>query len=110
MERSVRNGRLEPLEAYRTGPSAHRPEGATNIPRRNHRLPYTLQDDQLLWDYMQKFERDESAMINGRRIYQEFADMVSKPCSFDCFEAGFLQSFTVFSIRGTLTSLIEIIT
>lgn len=84
MERSIRNGRLEPLEAYRAGPSAHRPEGATHIPRRNTRLPYTLQDDQLLWDYMQVFEKDERAMINGRIIYQEFSDIVSKICRLPC--------------------------
>ncbi|KAL4873024.1 hypothetical protein BDV12DRAFT_115530 [Aspergillus spectabilis] len=73
IERSVQNGRLEDLEAHRAGPSTARPVGATDIPARGHRLAYSLQDDQFIWDYMQPYERDSSAAIRGNKIYQELA-------------------------------------
>ncbi|KKK15839.1 hypothetical protein ARAM_004543 [Aspergillus rambellii] len=74
VETSVRNGKLENLEAYRAGPSAARPVGATHIPSRGHRLPYTMQEDQILWDWMQPYENDKSAPISGNKIYQDLAE------------------------------------
>ncbi|KAF7587990.1 hypothetical protein BBP40_006442 [Aspergillus hancockii] len=73
VEWSIRNGKLEDLEKHRAGPSAARPVGATNIPTRSHKLPYTLEDDQFLWDWMSPYEEDSNAPIQGNRIYQELA-------------------------------------
>lgn len=73
VEWSVKNGQLEDLEKHRAGPSAARPVGATHIPTRSHRLPFTLEDDQHLWDYMADYEKDPNARIQGNRIYQELA-------------------------------------
>ncbi|KAE8351635.1 TRF2-interacting telomeric protein/Rap1 C terminal domain-containing protein [Aspergillus coremiiformis] len=73
VEWSVRNGKLEDLEKHRAGPSAARPVGATHIPTRRHRLPYTLEDDQYLWDQMVPYEEDPNASIHGNKIYQKLA-------------------------------------
>lgn len=76
IERSAQRGILQDLEDFKAGPSSNRPVGATNIPARSHRLPYTIQDDQFIWDYMQKYENNPSASIRGNRIYQELAAKV----------------------------------
>ncbi|KAB8251959.1 TRF2-interacting telomeric protein/Rap1 C terminal domain-containing protein [Aspergillus flavus] len=73
VEWSVRNGKLEDLQNHRAGPSAARPVGATNIPTRSHPIPYTLEDDQWLWDRMAEYEKDPNASIGGNKIYQELA-------------------------------------
>ncbi|PWY78282.1 hypothetical protein BO70DRAFT_317087 [Aspergillus heteromorphus CBS 117.55] len=73
VEASLAKGELRNLDDYRAGPSAPRPVGATYIPTRGHKVPYTLQDDQLLWDWMEPFERDPRASIKGNKIYQELA-------------------------------------
>lgn len=77
MEKSVNNKRLEPLETYRAGPSAHRPVGATHIPTRGRRVQFTLEDDQILWDWMQPYERDPGAPVHGYTIYKKLAEKVS---------------------------------
>ncbi|PWY91918.1 hypothetical protein BO94DRAFT_617613 [Aspergillus sclerotioniger CBS 115572] len=71
VEDSYRKGKLQNLESYRAGPSAARPVGATNIPTRGHKVYYTLEDDQLLWDWMQRYEQNPKASIRGNKIYQE---------------------------------------
>ncbi|RAK97761.1 putative transcription factor Rap1 [Aspergillus ibericus CBS 121593] len=73
VEDSYRKGELQDLENYRAGPSEARPVGATNIPTRGHKVYYTLEDDQLLWDWMQPHERNPRASIRGNKIYQELA-------------------------------------
>ncbi|PYI33156.1 hypothetical protein BP00DRAFT_434768 [Aspergillus indologenus CBS 114.80] len=73
IEDSIRKGRMQNLEPYRAGPSEARPVGASYIPTRNHKVPYTVADDQCLWDWMQKYERDSTASISGNKIYQELA-------------------------------------
>ncbi|RAL16376.1 putative transcription factor Rap1 [Aspergillus homomorphus CBS 101889] len=73
VEDSIRQGRMQSLEAYRAGPSEARPVGASYIPTRSHKVPYTIADDQLLWDWVQKYERDPDASISGNKIYQELA-------------------------------------
>ncbi|KAE8151207.1 TRF2-interacting telomeric protein/Rap1 C terminal domain-containing protein [Aspergillus avenaceus] len=73
VEQSVRNGKLEDLEKHRAGPSSARPVGATNIPTRSHRFPYTLNDDQILWDWMEPYELNLNAPVSGNKIYQELA-------------------------------------
>ncbi|PYI14253.1 hypothetical protein BO99DRAFT_345443 [Aspergillus violaceofuscus CBS 115571] len=76
IEDSIRKGRMQNLEPYRAGPSEARPVGASYIPTRNHKVPYTVADDQFLWDWMQKYERDSTASISGNKIYQELAAKV----------------------------------
>ncbi|KAF7117910.1 hypothetical protein CNMCM5793_007241 [Aspergillus hiratsukae] len=74
VEDSVRRGKLADLETYRAGPSAQRPVGATHIATRAHRIPYSLQDDQLLWDWVQPYEKDPRASISGNLIYKQLAE------------------------------------
>ncbi|KAI9046280.1 putative transcription factor Rap1 [Aspergillus affinis] len=71
VEDSIRQGRLQKLEDYRCASSAPRPVGATNLPSRGHKILYTVQDDQELWDWVQTYEGDPSASIKGNKIYQE---------------------------------------
>ncbi|PYH45093.1 putative transcription factor Rap1 [Aspergillus saccharolyticus JOP 1030-1] len=73
VEDSLREGRMQNLEPYRAGPSEARPVGASYIPTRNHKVPYTIADDQVLWDWVQQYERDPTASIAGNKIYQELA-------------------------------------
>lgn len=80
MEASIRHGRLVSLEAYKAGPSAARPVGATYIPARSVKVGYSLQEDQELWDWMQQFERIPGYPINGNKVYQEMAAVVSISC------------------------------
>ncbi|RHZ62131.1 putative transcription factor Rap1 [Aspergillus thermomutatus] len=74
VEDSVRRGELADLEAYRAGPSAPRPVGATHIATRAHKVAYSLQDDQLLWDWLQPYEKDPRAPISGNLIYKQLAE------------------------------------
>ncbi|OOF99099.1 hypothetical protein ASPCADRAFT_127664 [Aspergillus carbonarius ITEM 5010] len=74
VEDSYRRGELQDLESYRAGPSAARPVGATNIPTRGHKVYYTLEDDQLLWDWMQPYEQNPKASIRGNKIYQKLEE------------------------------------
>ncbi|GAQ03385.1 telomeric repeat-binding factor 2-interacting protein 1 [Aspergillus lentulus] len=74
VEDSVRRGELADLEAYRAGPSAPRPVGATHISTRAHKIAYSLQDDQLLWDWVQPYEKDPRAPISGNLIYKQLAE------------------------------------
>ncbi|KAL4804509.1 Rap1 Myb domain-containing protein [Aspergillus unguis] len=73
IEKSIQRGILQDLDDYKAGPSSMRPVGATNVPTRGHRLAYTTQDDQFLYDYMQPYERSGGASIRGNKIYQELA-------------------------------------
>ncbi|EAW06482.1 putative transcription factor Rap1 [Aspergillus clavatus NRRL 1] len=74
VEDSIRNGRLADLEAYRAGPSAPRPVGATHIPNRAHKVPYTISDDQMLFDWLQPLEKNPRAAVSGNVIYKEIAE------------------------------------
>ncbi|KAL4733313.1 Rap1 Myb domain-containing protein [Aspergillus similis] len=73
IEKSVQKGRLENLEAYKAGPSTARPVGATNIPCKGQRSPFTTEEDQLIYDYMQTHEQDPLSSVMGNKIYQLFA-------------------------------------
>ena len=81
VENSIENGRLEDLSDYQVGRRSPRPMGATNIPRSSKRNEYTLEDDQILWDYMYPFEQLNGAPIQGQKIYQEIAEKVSSSLS-----------------------------
>ncbi|KAJ6028538.1 hypothetical protein N7540_004114 [Penicillium herquei] len=74
VERSVRNGKLENLEHHRAGPSAQRPVGASHIPQKRTRSDYTLQDDQILFDYLHPYELEVDAPIGGNNIYKVLAE------------------------------------
>ncbi|PYH98801.1 hypothetical protein BO71DRAFT_315458 [Aspergillus ellipticus CBS 707.79] len=74
VEVSLAKGELQDIESFRAGPSAPRPVGASYIPTRGHKVYYTLEDDQTLWDWMQPYERDPKASIRGNKIYQELAE------------------------------------
>lgn len=74
IEKSVRNGRLEDPEDHRAGQRV-RPVGAVGIPARSSRTPFTLQDDQILWDWVQPYER-RGDQIAGNLIYQQLAEQV----------------------------------
>lgn len=76
IEDSVRNKWLARLEDYRAGPSPQRPVGATYIPSRGIKVIYSMEDDQLLWDYVQQFEGKTGVAISGNKIYQDLAARV----------------------------------
>lgn len=79
VEDSVKQGKLQDLRKYEAGPSAPRPVGATDIPSRSHKRAYTIEDDQILWDWMQPYEHQKTAPISGNMIYQDLAARVSTP-------------------------------
>jgi telomeric repeat-binding factor 2-interacting protein 1 len=74
IEKSVRNGRLEDPENHRAGQRT-RPVGAVGIPARSSRTAFTLQDDQILWDWVQPYEK-RGDQISGNLIYQQLAEQV----------------------------------
>ncbi|PLN81932.1 hypothetical protein BDW42DRAFT_86204 [Aspergillus taichungensis] len=73
IEDSIKQGKMQDLRKYEAGPSAPRPVGATNIPSRSHKRAYTIEDDQILWDWMQPHEQQGTAPISGNLIYQDLA-------------------------------------
>ncbi|KAJ5773169.1 hypothetical protein N7457_008065 [Penicillium paradoxum] len=76
VERSIKNGQLEDLEAHRVGPSAPRPMGASNIPTKSTRSFFTLQEDQLVFDWIEHFGREPGAPVQGNRFYQDLSELV----------------------------------
>lgn len=89
IEDSIRHGKLVNLESHRVGPSAHRPVGATYIPTRGKKILYSLQDDQVLWDWVQQYEGVPGYPISGNKIYQDLAASVSViPSSLDGINRG----------------------
>lgn len=77
VEKSVLHGRLEDLEAHRAGKTV-RPVGAHNIPSRSRRTAFTLEDDQLLWDFLHPYEM-RGEQISGNLIYRQLENQVSTP-------------------------------
>ncbi|KAL1966968.1 hypothetical protein VTN77DRAFT_3712 [Rasamsonia byssochlamydoides] len=72
VEKSIRNGRLENLEDHRAGKTT-RPVGAYGIPSRSRRVPFSLEDDQIVWDWMQPYEVSGAA-VSGNVIYEQLAE------------------------------------
>ncbi|KAN0068350.1 TRF2-interacting telomeric protein/Rap1 - C terminal domain containing protein [Elaphomyces granulatus] len=74
VERSIRNNKLESLEAHRAGESSKvaRPVGA-HTSTRKHRTAFSLEDDKILWDWMQTYEENGVA-IGGNLPYQSLAE------------------------------------
>ncbi|KAJ5452980.1 hypothetical protein N7445_001163 [Penicillium cf. griseofulvum] len=75
IERSIKKGRLEDLEAHRVGPSAPRPMSAFNIPTKSTRSFFTLKEDQILFDWVDPFEHEPGAPVQGNRIYQDLSEL-----------------------------------
>ncbi|KAF3388524.1 hypothetical protein F1880_003695 [Penicillium rolfsii] len=73
VEQSIRRGQLEDPAAHRVGPSAARPMGASNIPTKSTRRSYTLQDDQIVFDWLYPWEQSRGAPTHGNRIYKDLA-------------------------------------
>jgi telomeric repeat-binding factor 2-interacting protein 1 len=53
--------------------------GASNIPKRGTKSIYTLEDDQLLYDFLYPFEKEDNAPIHGNKIYQLLERRVGIP-------------------------------
>ncbi|KAJ5387781.1 hypothetical protein N7509_010322 [Penicillium cosmopolitanum] len=70
VEESIRKGQVADLDAHRAGSSRPRAMGASNIPKQGTKSVYTLEDDQLLYDFLYPFEQEENAPIHGNKIYQ----------------------------------------
>ncbi|CAG8253084.1 unnamed protein product [Penicillium salamii] len=75
VERSIANCQLEDLEAHRSGPSAPRPMGATNIPTKGKRSVYTLGDDQIVFDWIYHFAKSPGAPVQGNKFYQDLSEL-----------------------------------
>ncbi|KAJ6052405.1 Rap1 - C-terminal [Penicillium canescens] len=76
VERSILNGRLEDLEAHRAGTSRPRPTGATHIATKGTRQPFTLKDDQILFDWIAHIEKKEpGAPLSGNKVYIELEQL-----------------------------------
>ena len=80
VERSVQHGMLEDPEVHRVGPSASRPMGATQIPKKGTRSDYSLKDDQIVYDWVYPFEQEPGAPISGNKIYQALEREVGRDC------------------------------
>ncbi|OKO98294.1 hypothetical protein PENSUB_9392 [Penicillium subrubescens] len=74
VEQSVRHGKLEDPAPHRVGPAAPRPMGASNIPTKRTRRSYTLQDDQIVFDWLYPWEQSKGAPTHGNRIYKDLAE------------------------------------
>ena len=83
MEKSIENGKLENLGDYRIGHGGRRPPPGTTWLPQGRRREFTLQDDQLLWDYMHPYEQVEGFPIKGRKVYEQIALKVITPDASD---------------------------
>lgn len=50
--------------------------GASHIPKKGTRTDYSLQEDQILFDWLYPFEQMPDSPISGNRIYQMLAEKV----------------------------------
>lgn len=88
VEESIRKGQVADLDAHRAGSSRPRAMGASNIPKRRTKSVYTLEDDQLLYDFLYPFEQQENAPVHGNKIYQLLERRVFPPP----FDATYVSS------------------
>lgn len=77
IEECIRKGTLVDLEAHRAGSSKPRAMGASNLPKKGTRSAYTLEDDQLIYDFLYPFEQEKNAPVFGNKIYQLLERRVS---------------------------------
>ncbi|CAL5868760.1 uncharacterized protein PFLUO_LOCUS2987 [Penicillium psychrofluorescens] len=71
VERTLEKGRLEPFEPYRVRPSAPRPMGASYIATKATRTSYSLEDDQLLFDWVAAYKEVTGTEGSGTGVYKE---------------------------------------
>lgn len=50
--------------------------GASHIPKKGMRADYSLQEDQMLYDYLYPYEQEEGTPVSGNRIYKALAQKV----------------------------------
>jgi len=50
--------------------------GASHIPKKGTRTDFSLEDDQILYDWLHPAEKVVGAPINGNKIYQELEKRV----------------------------------
>lgn len=99
VEKSIRNKNLENPEDHLVGPSTNnvRPVGSTTIRAKSTRKPFTVGDDQILYDWMKPFEK-KGGKWSGNKIYQQLEDEV---CSSLFFGIGVMSLRTVHSTLST---------
>ncbi|KMP01230.1 hypothetical protein CIHG_01519 [Coccidioides immitis H538.4] len=75
IDRCLRAGKLLDLEEFRAGPAPGnaRPVGSVSIPARGHRVGFTAEDDQILYDWVKPIER-QGGPIRGNKIYQQLEE------------------------------------
>lgn len=50
--------------------------GASHIPTKGKRTDYSLQDDQIVYDYLYPYEQGQGMPISGNRIYKALSQKV----------------------------------
>jgi hypothetical protein len=77
---SVKNGKLKDIEEYRAGLSAHSPRavGSSQLIKKG-RTPFTVEDDQVLADWVLDAERSGLG-TRGNEIYKQLEAMVRLTC------------------------------
>ena len=77
IEKSVRNGKLENLDDHQVGPPAGtvRPVGAIDQPAKSTRVPFTAEDDRILYEWCVENERNGERMA-GNEVYKQLWEIV----------------------------------
>ncbi|KAJ5316889.1 hypothetical protein N7508_001397 [Penicillium antarcticum] len=76
VERSIQNGKLEDLETHRAVGIRPRPTGATHIATKGTRQSFTLQDDQILFDWIAHIQKEEpGSPLMGNKLYQVLEEL-----------------------------------
>ncbi|MCJ1463828.1 hypothetical protein MMC07_002437 [Pseudocyphellaria aurata] len=72
IEKSIRNGTLEDLDDHVVGPPVGtvRSIGSTSRPAKTQRTKYTDEDDRILWNWVQEYER-QGGSSDGNEIYKQ---------------------------------------
>lgn len=78
MEHSLAKGELQDVEKYRIRDK--RPVRPSSAPKRKLRRPFTLAEDQMLYDYLQPLEQTGrfAQGVKGVKIYEDIAEKVSE--------------------------------
>ena len=77
IQQSIRNGVLEDLEQYRVGPPAGtvRDIGSVIQPTKGSRTPFTVEDDRVLYDWVEGSE-DQGSATGGNVIFKQLEEKV----------------------------------